>query len=135
MILRFSYEINLQGVEVDSTGTVALVRATSTTFSNPISSTSSGEVLLMASASLGSQPDVTLIQHGGGHPYHTLMISEHDDILGYAVSTDSAVMISDTGIVRSITGLEGGIHLQDKILGWYLRTQVYFESSMMTHQP
>ena len=37
------------------------------------------------------------------------MISEHDDILGYAVSTDSAVMISDTGIVRSITGLEGGI--------------------------
>ena len=104
-----SDEINLQGVEVDSTGTVALVRATSTTFSNPISSTSSGEVLLMASASLGSQPDVTLIQHGGGHPYHTLMISEHDDILGYAVSTDSAVMISDTGIVRSITGLEGGI--------------------------
>ena len=63
----------------------------------------------MASASLGTQPDVTLIQHGGGHPYHTLMISEHDEILGYAVSSDSAVMISDTGVVRSIADLEGGI--------------------------
>ena len=104
-----SDEIKLEGIEVDSTGTVALIRATSTTFSNPISSTSSGEVLLMASASLGSQPDATLIQHGGGHPYHTLMISEHDEILGYAVSTDSAVMISDTGVVRPITDLEGGI--------------------------
>ena len=104
-----SDEIRLEGIEIESTGTVALVRATSTTFGNPISSTSSGEVLLMASASLGSQPDVTLIQHGGGHPYHTLMISEHDDILGYAVSADSVVMISDTGIVRPVTGLEGGI--------------------------
>ena len=37
------------------------------------------------------------------------MISEHDDILGYAVSADSVVMISDTGIVRPVTGLEGGI--------------------------
>ena len=63
----------------------------------------------MASASKGAQPDVTLIQHGGGHPYHTLMISEHDEILGYAVSKDSAVMISDTGVVRPITDLEGGI--------------------------
>ncbi|MFL2978397.1 MAG: hypothetical protein DBX05_01470 [Candidatus Poseidoniales archaeon] len=104
-----SDEITLTGIEVDSTGTIALVRATSSSFSNPISSTSSGEVLFMASASKGSQPDVTLIQHGGGHPYHTLMISEHDEILGYAVSKDSAVMISDTGVVRPITDLEGGI--------------------------
>ena len=104
-----SDDIALAGIEVDSTGTIALVRATSNAFSNPISSTSSGEVLLMASASLGTQPDMTLIQHGGGHPYHTLMISEHDEILGYAVSSDSAVMISDTGVVRSIADLEGGI--------------------------
>ena len=100
--------ITLTGFDVDDSGNVAIVRGISSAFSNPGSPTDIGEVLLVASASIGFAPDATLIQHSMGLAYHSVHISDSTNLMGFAVSSDQLTLIGDDLSISSEINIGGG---------------------------
>ena len=100
--------VTLTGFDVDDSGNSAIVRGISSVFSNPGSPSDIGEVLFVASASLGSAPEVTLVQHSIGAAYHSVHVSEDPNLMGFAVSSDKLTIIGDDLSVSSEINIGGG---------------------------
>ena len=100
--------VTLTGFDVDDSGNSAIVRGISSVFSNPGSPSDIGEVLFEASASLGSAPEVTLVQHSIGAAYHSVHVSEDKNLMGFAVSSDKLTIIGDDLSVSSEINIGGG---------------------------
>ena len=100
--------ITLTGFDVDDSGNAAIVRGISSVFSNPASPSDIGEVLFVASASIGFAPEATLVQHSIGAPYHSVHISDDPNLMGFAVSSDRLTLIGDDLSVSSDISIGGG---------------------------
>ena len=100
--------VTLTGFDVDDSGTSAIVRGISSVFSNPTSPSDIGEVLFVASASLGSAPEATLVQHNIGAAYHSVHILDDSNLMGFAVSSDQLTLIGDDLSVSSDISMGGG---------------------------
>ncbi len=100
--------VTLTGFDVDDSGTSAIVRGISSVFSNPTSPSDIGEVLFVASASLGSAPEATLVQHSIGAAYHSVHILDDSNLMGFAVSSDQLTLIGDDLSVSSDISMGGG---------------------------
>ena len=100
--------ITLTGFDVDNSGNSAIVRGISSVFSNPASPSDIGEVLFVASASLGFAPEATLVQHSIGAAYHSVHISDDPNLMGFAVSSDRLTLIGDDLSVSSEINIGGG---------------------------
>ena len=100
--------VTLTGFDVDDSGNSAIVRGISSVFSNPGSPSDIGEILFVASASIGSAPEVTLVQHSIGAAYHSVHVSEDPNLMGFAVSSDKLTIIGDDLSVSSEINIGGG---------------------------
>ncbi|MEC7435949.1 MAG: hypothetical protein VYB27_02625 [Candidatus Thermoplasmatota archaeon] len=100
--------VTLTGFDVDDSGNSAIVRGISSVFSNPASPSDIGEVLFVASASLGFAPEATLVQHSIGAAYHSVHISDDPNLMGFAVSSDQLTLIGDDLSVSSDISMGGG---------------------------
>jgi hypothetical protein len=98
----------MTGFEVAPSGNTAIVRGLTSSFSNPASPSDVGEVLFVATASIGFAPDVILVQHGMGEPYHSVHISEDSSLIGFAVSNDHTTLIGADLSVSTVSELGGG---------------------------
>jgi len=100
--------LTLTGFDVDASGNSAIVRGISSAFSNPGSPSDIGEVLFVASASVGFAPEITLVQHSIGAAYHSVHISEDSQLIGFAVSLDQLTLIGADLSVSSDIDFGGG---------------------------
>ena len=101
--------VTLTGFDVDDSGNSAIVSGISSAFSNPVSPSDVGEVLFVASASIGFAPQVTLVQHSFGAAYHSVHISDDSNLLGFAVSSDQLTLIGDDLSVSTDIEIGGGL--------------------------
>ena len=101
--------LTLTGFDVDDSGNSAIVSGISSAFSNPGSPSDVGEVLFVASASIGFAPQATLVQHSFGAAYHSVHISDDSNLLGFAVSPDQLTLISDDLSVSTDIEIGGGL--------------------------
>ena len=112
--LSFAAEVDdesllMTGFEVSSSGDIAIVRGLSSSFSNPASPSEVGEVLFVASASIGFAPEVTLVQHSMGEPYHSVHTSDDPSLIGFAVSKEHITLIGSDLSVSTLSETGGGL--------------------------
>ena len=105
------------------------MRGLTSSFSNPASPSDVGEVLFVATASIGFAPDVILVQHGMGEPYHSVHISEDSSLIGFAVSNDHTTLIGADLSVSTVSELGGG---SASIVDSEGRLWVFGEDSMVS---
>ena len=103
-----STSLSMTGFDVDSSGNTAIVSGISTSFSNPGSPSDVGEVLFVASASIGFAPQLNLVQHSMGEPYHSVHVSEDSNLIGFAVSNEHITRVGSDLSVSSLEDTNGG---------------------------